>query len=523
MSGLLLTILIAIVSAGGFLCLGWYAHRRVGENNLLSTAKQAEKLIAEAKKEADTYGREATLQAKNEWYRAKENFDKETKEKREDLQTLEKTFAERDANLNRRVDILDKKENSLASRDDELEKQERSVEEKKQDLEQLLVEQNSKLERIAGLTQEEAKRMLIANMENEARRDSQRVLREIRDDTQRRATKESASILALAIQRCAADHTVESTVSVVSLPNDEMKGRIIGREGRNIRAFETATGVDVIIDDTPEAVILSGFDPIRRETARRSLERLITDGRIHPGRIEETVAKVRKEMEETILEAGEVAAMEAGVPGLHTELIRLLGRLKYRTSYGQNVLQHSKEVSYLVGVMASELELDGRLARRVGLLHDVGKAVDHEAEGTHAEIGADLAGKFGEPGAVVEGIRFHHDDATQHPDAFISTLVQAADAVSSARPGARRETLESYIKRLKNLEHVANSFPGVTKSYAIQAGREIRIMVEHKEVSDQRAEELAQAIAKQIEAELEYPGQIKVVVIREVRVVDYAK
>lgn len=523
MSGLLLVILIAIAGAGGFFYLGWYVHRKVGEANLLGTERQAEKLIAEAKKEAQTYRREATLQAKNEWYQAKEKFEKETREKRQELQQLEKAFAEREANLNRKVDILDKKESVLATKERELTNRERAVGEKGTELDELIKEQNSRLERMAGLTQEEAKRMLIANMENEARRDAQRILREIREETQRRAAKESASILTLAIQRCAADHTVESTVSVVSLPNDEMKGRIIGREGRNIRAFETATGVDVIIDDTPEAVILSGFDPIRRETARIALERLIADGRIHPGRIEETVGKVQKEMEETILEAGEVAAMEAGVPGLHTELIRLLGRLKYRTSYGQNVLQHSKEVSYLSGVMAAELELDGRLARRVGLLHDIGKAVDHEAEGTHAEIGAELAAKFGEPSTVVEGIRLHHEDASQRADSFIPTLVQAADAVSSARPGARRETLETYIRRLRNLEHVAASFAGVTKSYAIQAGREIRIMVEHKEVTDQLAEELAQEIAKRIESELEYPGQIKVVVIREMRAVGYAK
>jgi len=523
MSGLLLVILIAIAGAAGFFYLGWYVHRKVGEANLLSTEKQARKTIAEAKKEADTYRREASLQAKNEWYQAKEKFERETREKRQELQQMEKAFAERESNLNRKVDVLDKKEATLATQERELANRERGTEEKSRELDGLIAEQNSRLERIAGLTQEEAKRMLIANMENEARRDAQRTLREIREDTQRRAGKESASILTLAIQRCAADHTVESTVSVVSLPNDEMKGRIIGREGRNIRAFETATGVDVIIDDTPEAVIVSGFDPIRRETARLALERLIADGRIHPGRIEETVEKVQKEMDETILEAGEVAAMEAGVPGLHTELVRLLGRLKYRTSYGQNVLQHAKEVSYLSGVMAAELGLDGVLARRVGLLHDIGKAVDHEAEGTHSEIGADLADRYGEPSAVVEGIRFHHEDASQRPNSFIPTLVQAADAVSSARPGARRETLETYIKRLQSLERVAESFPGVTKSYAIQAGREIRIMVEHKEVTDQRAEELAQEIAKRIESELEYPGQIKVVVIRETRAVGYAK
>ncbi len=524
MSGLLLVeIAIAIAAAGLSFYLGWFVHRKVGEANLLSTEKQAEKLIAEAKKEADTHRREASLQAKNEWYQAKENFEKETQEKRVELLGLEKTFSEREANLNRKVDVLDKKEKTLVVKEEELDNRERGVEEKRVNLDQLIVEQNCRLERIAALTQEEAKRMLIANMENEARRDSQRIIREIRDETQRRATKESASILSLAIQRCAADHAVESTVSVVSLPNDEMKGRIIGREGRNIRAFETATGVDVIIDDTPEAVILSGFDPIRRETARLALARLITDGRIHPGRIEETVAKVQKEMDESIIEAGEVAAMEASVPGLHTELVRLMGRLRYRTSYGQNVLQHSKEVSHLAGVMAAELKLDGRLARRVGLLHDVGKAVDHESEGTHAEIGAELAARFGEPPVVVDGIKYHHEDSTQRPDSFIATLVQAADAVSSARPGARRETLETYIKRLQNLEHVADSFPGVTKSFAIQAGREIRIMVEHKEVTDQQAEELAQDIARRIEAELEYPGQIKVLVIREMRAVGYAK
>jgi ribonuclease Y len=371
------------------------------------------------------------------------------------------------------------------------------------------------------MTADEAKQLLITNLENEARHEAAQLIRQIREEAERKADREAKEVLTMAIQRCAADHVVESTVSVVSLPNEEMKGRIIGREGRNIRSFELSTGIDVIIDDTPEAVILSGFDPVRREVAKVSLERLVADGRIHPARIEEIVAKVQAEMDEKIREVGEQVSLDVGVHGLHPELIKLLGRLQYRTSYGQNVLQHAKEVAYLAGMMAAELKFDVSLAKRAGLLHDIGKAVDHEAEGTHTQIGGELAEKYGENPGVVHAISSHHSDNVT--ESAISVLVQAADAVSSARPGARRETLESYVKRLEKLEKVADSFKGVAKAFAIQAGREIRIMVESKEIDDSKAEELAGEIARKVEKELEYPGQVKVVVIRETRAIEYAK
>lgn len=501
--------------------LGWYAHRRASESKLMSAEKLAEKMIAEAKKEAETHKREAVLEAKDQWYKAKENFDRETQARKAELARLEKRFSDREANLNRKVDILDKKEGDLRRREREANLKEKEYTDKERQLKVLIEEENKRLERIAGMTTEEAKQLLMNNLEAEARSAAAQRIRQIKEEAERTGEREAKEVLTLAIQRCAADHVVESTVSVVDLPNEEMKGRIIGREGRNIRAFEMATGIDVIIDDTPEAVILSGFDPIRREVARVSLERLVADGRIHPARIEEIVAKAQTEMEEKIREAGEQVSLDVGVHGLHPELIKLLGRLKYRTSYGQNVLQHSKEVAFLTGTMASQLGFDASLAKRAGLLHDIGKAVDHEAEGTHTQIGNELAQRYGENPAVLHAISMHHSDSvTESP---ISVLVQAADALSSARPGARRETLETYIKRLEKLEKIADGFRGVTKAYAIQAGREIRIMVEHREVNDEKAEELAGDIARKVESELEYPGQVKVVVIRETRAVEYAK
>ena len=379
----------------------------------------------------------------------------------------------------------------------------------------------AKLERIAGLTTQEAKRLLLANLEARAKQEAAQMIKEIKDKALQTATKEAKEIITSAIQRCAAEHTVESTVSVVSLPNDEMKGRIIGREGRNIRSFEIATGIDVIVDDTPEAVILSGFDPIRRETARIALERLVLDGRIHPGRIEEIVAKAKQEVEEDIFEAGEQTCYDVGIHGLHPDLIRLLGRLKYRTSYGQNVLQHSKEVAYLAGLMAAELELDVNIAKRAGLLHDIGKALDHNVEGTHTSIGFQIAKKYNENAITMNAILAHHEDV--EPESLIAVLVGAADAISGSRPGARRETLEAYIKRLEQLEELADSFSGVEKAYAIQAGREIRVMVQHEKRDDAQAAQLASDIAAKIQAEMEYPGQIKVTVIRETRSVEYAK
>jgi ribonuclease Y len=521
---MLQTILIVVASlvvAMLLFLLGWYARKRSSESRLMSTESLAEKIISEAKKEAETHKREAVLEAKDQWYKAKENFERETQARKAELGKLERRFSEREANLNRKVDILDKKEGEIRRREKDVGGRERSLTDKENDLARKVEEENKRLERIAGMTPEEAKKILMSNMEDEAKRDAAQSIRRIREEAQRKAEREAREILTLAIQRCAADHVVESTVSVVSLPNEEMKGRIIGREGRNIRSFELSTGIDVIIDDTPEAVILSGFDPVRREIAKVALEKLVADGRIHPARIEEVVAKVQAEMDEKIREVGEQVSLDVGVHGLHPELIKLLGRLQYRTSYGQNVLQHSKEVAHLAGIMAAELGFDPSLTKRAGLLHDIGKAIDHETEGTHTQIGAEMAQKYGENPAIVHAVGYHHDDAVA--ESAISVLVQAADAVSSARPGARRETLESYIKRLEKLEKIADSFKGVAKAFAIQAGREIRIMVESKEVSDQQAGELSQEIASKVESELEYPGQVKVVVIRETRAIEYAK
>jgi len=514
-------VIVGVLVAIGVFFTGWYTYKKVSESKVVSAERLAEKIVREAQKEAETRKKSAVLEAKDEWYKAKATFEKETQSTRQQLQALERRLGEREGSLNRRADLLERKEREVRRLERSTQTKEQAVEARSRELADLIREENSRLERIAGLSAEEAKRLLMSNLESEARHEAARLLNEIRETALRDADKEVRKILTLAIQRCAAEHVVESTVSVVSLPSDEMKGRIIGREGRNIRAFETATGIDVIIDDTPEAVILSGFDPIRREIARVSLERLISDGRIHPGRIEEVVAKAQGEMNEQIRETGEQTCLEVGIHGLHPELVKLLGRLRYRTSYGQNVLEHSKEVGYLAGMMASELGLDVAIAKRAGLLHDIGKAADHEAEGTHAQIGRELTSKYGEAPTVVDAVGGHHDDP--QPDTLMAVLVQAADAVSGARPGARRETLETYVKRLETLERIADSFPGVGKAYAIQAGREIRIMVEHKEVDDAKAAALASDIAAKVERELEYPGQIKIVVIRETRAVDYAK
>ena len=514
-------VILGVLVAIGVFFTGWYTCKKVSEGKVVSAEKLAEKIVREAQKEAETRKKGAVLEAKDEWYKAKANFEKETQGTRQQLQTLERRLGEREGSLNRRADLLERKERELRRLERDTLTKEKAVEERNRELAELIKEQNARLEKIAGLTAEEAKGLLMSNLESEARHEAARLLNEIRENALRDADKEVRKILTLAIQRCAAEHVVESTVSVVSLPTDEMKGRIIGREGRNIRAFETVTGVDVIIDDTPEAVILSAFDPIRREVARIALERLINDGRIHPGRIEEVVTKTQKEMDEQIRETGERTCLEVGIHSLHPELVKLLGRLRYRTSYGQNVLEHSKEVAYLSGMMASELGLDAAIAKRAGLLHDIGKAADHEAEGTHAQIGRELVVKYGEAPIVVEAVAGHHNDP--QPDTLMAVLVQAGDAVSGARPGARRETLETYVRRLEKLERIADSFPGVSKAYAIQAGREIRIMVEHKEIDDAKASALAAEIARKVERELEYPGQIKIVVIRETRAVDYAK
>lgn len=494
----------------------------MADSRHISGAKrQAEALLAEADKDAQAKRREASLEAKDELIRARAQFEEESKSRRQELLKLEKRLAQRGDNLDRKVELLEHKEQGLVERDKQLAAEETQVEEHGRELRAALEEEKRNLQRISGMTVQDAKRLLLSRMEEEVTHEAAVMVKRTEDEAARTAEKRAKHIISLAIQRCAAEHTVESTVSVVALPNDEMKGRIIGREGRNIRAFETATGMNVIIDDTPEAVILSGFDPVRREIARIALERLIADGRIHPARIEEVVEKVRGEVAATIQEEGERAALECGVPNLHDEEIRLLGRLRYRTSYGQNVLQHSIEVAYLASMMAAELRLDERLAKRAGLLHDLGKAVDHEVEGSHAQIGADLVRRYGEPDAVINAVGAHHAD--DEPATIEAVLLQAADAISAARPGARRETLATYIKRLERLEQIADSFKGVAKAFAIQAGREVRVMVKPDQVDDAGAVMLARDVAKRVEEELEYPGQIKVMIIRETRAIDYAK
>ncbi|MBI4651255.1 ribonuclease Y [Candidatus Desantisbacteria bacterium] len=501
--------------------IGYFLYKLISENKVTSAEKMSKKIIEDAQKEAGTYKKQVVLEAKEELYKERSNFEKETKERRIELINLEKRLLQKEENLDRRVELLEKKEKEMSSKLDSVNAREKNLEKKDLQLKQMIEEQKQKLEAISGITAEEAKRILIATMQNEARYEAASMIKQIETEARETADKKAKEILSLAIQRCAADHVVDTTVSVVTLPNDEMKGRIIGREGRNIRTFENATGVNLIIDDTPEAVILSGFDSIRREVAKIALEKLISDGRIHPTRIEEIVEKVKKELEEAIHEEGEQACFEVGVHSLHPEEIRLLGRLKYRTSYGQNVLQHSKEVAHLAGTMAAELGADVQIAKRAGLLHDIGKALNYENEGTHTQLGVEVAKKYNENPKIIHAIAAHHND--EEPKTIVAVLIQAADAISAARPGARRETLENYIKRLEKLEKIADSFNGVEKSYAIQAGREIRIIVENEEVDDTMALQLAKDIAKKIEQDLEYPGQIKVTVIRETRAVEYAK
>lgn len=501
--------------------LGYLIRKYAAERKVKIAEAKAKELIQAANKEVENSRREAKLEAKDLLYKTRAEFEKETRQRRQELSALEKKLAQKEESIDRKVDILDKKERDIQYRQRNIVSREKQLENKNRELANLVEEEKQRLQKVSGLTVEAAKKILLERMEGEAKLEAAAMIRRTEEEAKEAAEKKARGIISLAIQRCAADHTVESTVSVVSLPGDEMKGRIIGREGRNIRALEIATGVDVIVDDTPEAVTLSGFDLVKREVARIALERLIADGRIHPARIEEVVARVKQEMEATIREEGKRAAFDTGVHRLHPEEIKLIGRLKYRTSFGQNVLQHSKEVAYLLGVMASELGIDFTLARRVGLLHDIGKAVDHEVEGTHAKIGADLAKKYGESEQVVHAIAAHHQEMEART--FLAVLVQAADAVSATRPGARRETLESYVKRLGKLESVADSFKGVEKAYAIQAGREVRVIVQPNKISDAEAVVLAGDIRKKIEEGLEYPGQIKVTVIRETRAIEYAK
>jgi ribonucrease Y len=482
---------------------------------------EARQLEEKGIQEANAIRKEAEVEAKDKYYAKLNQFEVDTKERRAELKKLEYRIIKREENLERKQNFLDKKERNLIQKSKDVQSQRDQVnalEKKKQDL---IEEQEKTLQRIAGLSTQEAKTIIIEKMEEEARKDAAESIRKIIDDSKNKAEIKAKEIIATSIQRVSSDYVTETTVSVMDLPNDEMKGRIIGREGRNIRALEAATGVDLIIDDTPEAVIISGFDSIRREIAATSLKRLISDGRIHPARIEEVVNKVRKEVEKNIRETGEQTAFEIGVQGLHPELIRLLGRLKFRTSYGQNVLNHSREVSFISGMMASELGVNVKLAKRAGLLHDIGKAVDHEVEGSHALIGADLAKKFGEPKEVVRAMAAHHGD--EPPSTIEAVLIQAADALSAARPGARREILSTYLKRLEKLEDIAQNFSGVEKSYAIQAGREIRIIFKPEDVTDQEVALAAREIAQRIERELEYPGEIKVTAIRETRTIEYAR
>ncbi|QTM99479.1 MULTISPECIES: ribonuclease Y [Sediminibacillus] len=511
---ILLTLIVGIV-------VGYLIRKSIAEAKISSAEELAKQIVEEGHRNADAAKKEALLEAKDENHKLRQQADQELRERRAELQRQETRLMQKEENLDRKSETLDKRELMLESREQTLTEKQQQIEEMESKVEAMLGEQQAELERISGYTTDQAKQVILERVEQEVTHESAIMIKEAENRAKEEADKKAKSILSLALQRCAADHVAETTVSVVNLPNDEMKGRIIGREGRNIRTLETLTGIDLIIDDTPEAVILSGFDPIRRETARIALEKLVQDGRIHPARIEEMVDKSRREVDEYIREVGEQTTFEIGVHGLHPDLIKILGRLKYRTSYGQNVLKHSTEVAHLAGLLAAELGEDETLAKRAGLLHDIGKAIDHEVEGSHVEIGKELAMKYKENDVVINSIASHHGD--EEPTSIIAVLVAAADALSAARPGARSETLENYIKRLEKLEEISESYDGVEKSFAIQAGREVRIMVKPDEIDDLEALKIAREIRKKIEDELDYPGHIKVTVIRETRAVEYAK
>ena len=514
MNSTVIAIITFLISAAVFIPVGIVIRKKSAESKIKSAENEANRILANAKKEAENARKEEILKAKEEVLQTKNELENEIKERRGEVQQQEKRLFQREEALERRSDSFERKEK-------ELERTIQDVDKKKKSLEEVYDKQIAELQRIAGLSKDEAKKILLQQLDRTLSDEKAALIKAAETSIKETANKKAREIISYTIQKCAADHTSEKTVSVVALPNDDMKGRIIGREGRNIKLLETLTGIDLIIDDTPEAVILSGFDPLRREVARIALEKLIEDGRIHPAKIEEMVEKAKEEVEETIKEEGERAVMETGVHGLHPDLVKLLGKLKYRTSYGQNVLNHSIEVSNLARIMAEELGLDPKIARRAGLLHDIGKALDHDMEGTHVQIGVDVLKKYKENDIILNAVEAHHGDV--EPKSLESVLIQAADAISESRPGARRETLEAYIKRLEKLEEIADSFEGVEKSYAIQAGREIRLVVKPEKVSDSQMVTMAREVAQKVENEMEYPGQIKVNVIRETRAIDYAK
>ncbi|MBA2870879.1 ribonuclease Y [Anoxybacillus calidus] len=516
--GAIISALLALIVGA---VVGFFVRKSIAEAKIGGAQMAANQIIEEAKREADALKKEALLEAKDEIHKLRTEAEQEIRDRRSELQKQENRLLQKEENLDRKEETLNKREALLEKKEDSLNERQQHIEQMESKVEELVQKEQAELERISSLSREEARQIILERVEKELSHEMALMIKEAEMRAKEEADKKAKEILSLAIQRCAADHVAETTVSVVNLPNDEMKGRIIGREGRNIRTLETLTGIDLIIDDTPEAVILSGFDPIRRETARLALDKLVQDGRIHPARIEEMVEKARREVDEHIREVGEQTTFEVGVHGLHPDLIKILGRLKFRTSYGQNVLKHSMEVAFLAGLMAAELGEDEMLARRAGLLHDIGKAIDHEVEGSHVEIGVELATKYKEHPVVINSIASHHGDT--EPTSVIAVLVAAADALSAARPGARSETLENYIRRLEKLEEIAESYEGVEKSYAIQAGREVRIMVKPDAIDDLEAHRLARDIRKRIEEELDYPGHIKITVIRETRAVEYAK